>query len=67
MQPETITINGREFTITADEFDYGWAPVVTEHGKGFYLGGEDDEDDATPEAAIERGKRYILDQIERGN
>ena len=41
--------------------------VNNQSGESVYLGGEDDEDCATPEEAIEQGKRLLAEQIERGN
>lgn len=62
-----ITIDGREFTLSVWHADHGWAPEASEAGVSFYLGGEDDEDCETPEAAIEQAERLLRDQLERGN
>ena len=64
---QSIMIDGQMFTITAEAYDNGWAPTATdEQGNNVYLGGEDDEDDATPTEALARGARYLREQRERG-
>lgn len=64
----TVTVNGRAFTVRAAIYDNGYAPEATdEQGHSVYLGGEDDDDDATPTEALARGERYLREQAERGN
>lgn len=63
-----VTVNGRTFALRASRYDHGYAPEATdEQGQSVYLGGEDDEDDATPAEALARGERYLREQAERGN
>ena len=67
-EARAILINDRAIMITAEEYDHGYAPEATdEQGQSVYLGGEDDEDDATPAEALTRGERYLREQAERGN
>ena len=67
-EARAIAINGRAITITAEECDHGYTPEARDvEGNSVYLGGEDDEDDATPAEALARGERYLREQAERGN
>ena len=64
IQNETISINNQTITISAWETDEGlWTPDVrnAETGQSVYVGGEDDEDDATPSDAIAHGVRLAND------
>lgn len=65
-----ITLGGEDYVIRVWQTeDGGFSPVAfnLNDERSIYLGGEDDEDDATPEGAVEHGRRLLREQYERGN
>lgn len=63
-----VRVGDRVFELEAWKTDAGmWSSSCRENEHAFYLGGEDDEDSETPEAALDHGEALLRDQIERGN